>query len=290
MVAKLKPYQYGVALNLSDCFAPLGGYSLAKRFTFPGGEQHITLPELPYVDSVLLTVRFTNADDLMNTFLAADALHREGYRVGLFAPYIPYARQDRVSVKGEPLSIAVLADLLNSCEFNDVYGLDAHSDVAPALIRNYHPLDWLKFAKAACSEIEGGRDMSTLVGGVPVLIAPDAGAAKKVAALARARHCDMVQGRKYRDPNSGQVSISVDVPSYYKHAIVVDDICDGGATFMDLPSQVKCKVHLVVTHGIFSKGLKPLFDAGYESIHTTDSWGGSIPGRQNFYVHEVPVE
>ena len=45
--------------------------------------------------------------------------------------------------------------------------------------------------------------------------------------------------------------------------IVVDDICDGGATFISLAESIKkynekANWYLIVTHGIFSKGVSEL--------------------------------
>lgn len=57
-----------------------------------------------------------------------------------------------------------------------------------------------------------------------------------------------------------------------KNILIVDDICDGGATFMlltkDLYKRGAKSINLFVTHGIFSKGLKPLKEAGINRIFT----------------------
>lgn len=47
-------------------------------------------------------------------------------------------------------------------------------------------------------------------------------------------------------------------------AVITDDICDGGATFIGIAKELRrlnChKVVLYVTHGIFSKGIEVLMD------------------------------
>ena len=60
------------------------------------------------------------------------------------------------------------------------------------------------------------------------------------------------------------------------NVVVVDDICDGGRTFIELlkaSPTLDCgkSLSLFVTHGIFSQGTKPLFDAGFQFIGRTDS-------------------
>ena len=56
--------------------------------------------------------------------------------------------------------------------------------------------------------------------------------------------------------------------------LIVDDICDGGGTFIGLAEELKKKgagkLYLAVTHGIFSKGFDGL-DQYFEQIFTTNS-------------------
>lgn len=53
-------------------------------------------------------------------------------------------------------------------------------------------------------------------------------------------------------------------------------LCDGGRTFTELARALKDRgagrIGLFVTHGIFSRGLDPLFAEGIDDIFTTDSF------------------
>jgi len=57
--------------------------------------------------------------------------------------------------------------------------------------------------------------------------------------------------------------------------LIVDDICDGGGTFLGLGEELKKKnagpLFLAISHGIFSKGFDELVKV-YEQIFTTDSF------------------
>ena len=278
---------YRLVLNLSEGFVPLGGTSPNRLFAFPGGEQHVDVSNIKG-KSCLITIRLMNSDHIMQALLAADALKRNGVKkIGLFAPYIPYARQDRVAAPGDPLSIRVMASLINSAGFADVYVLDAHSPVTLALINNVRELDWQGWAKDAFMEqqekFNTGRDS--------IIVAPDAGAAKKIERLAHDTITDFMCLRKERDALSGELNVFTPVFVHDMDITVVDDICDGGATFIQIAKQFADagnSLHLIVTHGIFSRGLGPLYAAGYQSIHTSDSWGNGV--GQNLYVHGVPTE
>ena len=57
-------------------------------------------------------------------------------------------------------------------------------------------------------------------------------------------------------------------------AVITDDICDGGYTFIKIAEQLRQKnvgrIVLFVTHGIFSKGLG-VFDGLIDEVITTNS-------------------
>ena len=61
-----------------------------------------------------------------------------------------------------------------------------------------------------------------------------------------------------------------------RDCLIMDDICDGGGTFVLLAEYLlrhgAASVGLAVTHGIFTKGIDILFDAGISRIYTTDSF------------------
>jgi len=93
----------------------------------------------------------------------------EGGTSTLFIPYLPFARQDRVMVDGEPLSVKVMADLINSCGFDNVTIYDPHSEVCLALINNAVANSNHNFVKKV---LHGKSNY--------YIVSPDAGAYKKI--------------------------------------------------------------------------------------------------------------
>jgi ribose-phosphate pyrophosphokinase len=81
---------------------------------------------------------------------------------------------------------------------------------------------------------------------------------------------------KHRDVKTGQLSgfkvQSDDMQG--RDCLIVDDICDGGGTFLGLAEALKAKgagrLYLAISHGIFSKGVEPLTTV-FDHIFTTDS-------------------
>lgn len=68
-----------------------------------------------------------------------------------------------------------------------------------------------------------------------------------------------------------------DVDLTDKTVMILDDICDGGRTFIEAVKHLReagaKRVELYVTHGIFSKGVENLLDNGIDHIYTTNSLG-----------------
>ena len=61
-----------------------------------------------------------------------------------------------------------------------------------------------------------------------------------------------------------------------KDFIIVDDLIDGGLTFVNISQVLKAyfpknKVYLIVTHGIFSKGVEGL-SKYFDGIYCTNSY------------------
>ena len=158
----------------------------------------------------------------------------------------------------------------DSFQCDEVEIWDPHSDVTPALINN------CKIVSSADILL---RYLSRAGAGVYTgIIAPYAGAAKKAFKVAQNNNLKFTQASKNRDTATGKLS-GFDVPVVEDGTwLVVDDICDGGGTFLGLADKFfeknpNSKLHLYVTHGIFTAkgGVKPLLEK-YEKVITTNSW------------------
>jgi ribose-phosphate pyrophosphokinase len=257
-------------LSISEGFNPFKRIltsSSIEIFSFPSGcEQHVKINYNS--EDVTICCRIKSSNDLMNLFLATDALRRNGTKsVSAVIPFLPYARQDRVMVKGEPLSVKVIADLINSQNYDQVTILDPHSDVAPALINNCRVITNYSFVASVLASFNYYR-----------IASPDAGALKKVYSLASSigHKNPIVECGKKRDVVTGKITATTCNESNLEGAdvFIVDDICDGGFTFTELAKVLKTrncgKIYLIVTHGIFSKGIDAL--EGIDHVFTTDSF------------------
>lgn len=259
------------ALNLDKNFNPFPEEDTIsfEAFTFSSGEPHIKIkPDFDTTESVMISHRLNSFNDLGLLCVAVDALKRMKVKdISAFIPYFPAARQDRVMVGGEALTVKVYADIINALQLSKVMVFDPHSEVTPALLNNCEVIPNHTFIKKAIDSI--GEDT--------LLISPDGGALKKIYKVSEyLGGIEVVECSKSRDVKTGKLSgfkvYTDDLQG--KDCLIVDDICDGGATFIGLAQELKKKnagkLYLAISHGIFSKGYGSL-TPHFAKIFTTDS-------------------
>jgi ribose-phosphate pyrophosphokinase len=237
---------------------------------FPGGEVGVNINgNFRESQRAFIIAHLTCSDDVMALLLTVDAIRQQKPNITLLLQlaYVPYARQDRVCNPGEALSIRVFANLINSLNFSEVLIFDPHSDVTPALIKN-------------STVVSAGDIFGHINFGGKWIVAPDAGAAKRCEAFAKRVGAEgVIQCVKHRETTTGKLSgfrALDDVEG--KRLVVVDDILDGGRTFIGLSAVLEGaqSKELVVTHGIFSAGVEELVKH-YDKIYTTNSFWGEVP-------------
>lgn len=175
--------------------------------------------------------------------------------------YLPYGRQDKLVFNHTTFALRPFADLINDCRFNEVHIHDPHSDAALRLIVNSKPI----YPKEAVENtfLDTGSD---------IVCYPDRGAVSKYVDLYKLPY---VYGEKERDQLTGFItSYKLEGDVKDKTVLIVDDICDGGATFTKLTGSLLLAnakaVHLFVSHGIFSKGVRILKQCGIDKVFTKD--------------------
>lgn len=272
-------------LNLTKGFNPFNAkdYELIQfeSFFFNCGEPHIKLNMESFDgkrQDVQVSIRIKSMNDLGMLAVATMALKQCGLldKSFLFVPYFPGARQDRVMVEGEALTVGVYANWINEFKYDNVEIFDPHSDVTPAVIDNVDVINNHDFVLRSIKDMNLNNFN---------IISPDAGSNKKIKDLVvkiwdKTDIHEVIKCDKTRNVTNGEI-VGFDV---YDNdlkgmdCVIVDDICDGGGTFLGLAEELKNKnagdLYLIVSHGIFSKGFKEL-SKHFKSIYTTDSWSSN---------------
>lgn len=259
-------------INLAN---PERGLKFEAR-KYPDGQQDIILASSLKTSrylSIDVISRFNSFKDLELILCTVAALRNCGVvNISLIIPYLLGGRSDRqFEICGTSYLRDVVAPIINSMHCDKVDILDPHSDVTSAVIKNIHARQpdsfWKFFVRH--SQLTSA-----------VVLVPDAGAQKRVYSFAEKSSLkidDIVCCSKHRDIHTGKIlETIVPVDDFSGHdVVIVDDLCDGGRTFIEIAKLVKnknCgKIFLVITHGVFSKGIDPLREY-FNHVYCTNSY------------------
>ncbi len=269
-------------------------YKISKTsFTFSAGERQVRLHDTPTSSTdIIVDADIHSGESFAELLLTLSAIKDLPVlrSLQLDIPYFPYSRQDRQCAEGEAFSlrtfVKALAPYLDGVG-DRVYTWDVHSHVANELIRteigcefnNLQPQLFLQKFK------DRGQEFSAKT----IVIAPDKGAVERATLVQQALGLhSVVYATKVRNPKDGQIlrtEVPEDVSYKGKNLLIVDDICDGGRTFIELAKVLRqfdpSRIDLYVTHGIFSKGFK-VFGGLIDNFHVAN-----LLPYKNFY-QELP--
>ena len=257
-------------------------------FGYPGGERQVRLKAqctekiTRHVD-ITITARLNNPSDIIDLLLLCDCIDGLSPAIGvrLILPYLPYARADRRFTHGDCFGLRAFGQMLASAGVLEVITLDVHSKVAFANIPNLVNVDPLPFIRAGAVHFdhEGGD------AGISVLY-PDDGAMGRYASDAIG--FPVAFATKKRDAETGKL-LGFEVPRMAGRILIVDDICDGGGTFLGIADKLQIpreQLALYVTHGIFSNGALPKLAERFSRIYTTDSFRVPMSSQPGLKVME----
>lgn len=234
---------------------------------YPDGTPMIK--DLASPSAILVRFRPGNMiEDLHTALMFCDAVRaRGGWVHTLVLPFVPGARQDRLNRRGDQLfTLQSVGFAINQCGFASVVICDPHSDVTPAMIGN--------------SKVVTAADIfdahPVLYDGV---IAPDGGALHRCQEISRLSPLQLFQAWKRRDVSTGEITgFGCEPLKGRGRYVIVDDICDGGGTFIGLSKEIKARsqniqLDLYVTHGLFPGGQEKVdvLRQHFSNIITTDT-------------------
>lgn len=239
--------------------------------------------------------------DKFQTLIAANAKFRQYHdKVSVDIGYLFGSRSDRQFEEGGINYFRdVIAKTINDQGFSSVTVFDPHSLAVENAIHN------CKIIPPDEAVIHVFRELikyNNVTNYEFVICSPDLGAYKKVFGLFTKiskqfsdLNINFVSANKIRDLD-GNIQMTLNEPYRYfddskiQVGFVIDDICDGGRTFIEFAklasSEMGIKdINLYVSHGIFSKGLEPLLER-FNHIYTTNS----IPENSDKYYNHDRID
>ncbi len=254
--------------SVAEALAKTAGATLGQVEVdrFPDGEAYARV-DSPLEGEVVVIVQTPVPDgNIVESMLLADAVARgDPEAVVLAAPYLPYARQDRVFQPGEALSAEVVGRAL-TLDVDALVTVDPHED---------HVLDQVPVETAAATAVpEIAQHVEDE--GVGVVLAPDAGAlatAREAADLLGAAS-DHLEKTRLSDTEVRMEPKDLDVED--EVVLLLDDIISTGGTMARaveaLREQGARRILAAASHGLFvGDALENLRAAGCDTVLATDS-------------------
>lgn len=247
--------------------------SALHEFAFPAGEKHIKHTEgrdlQPVEIAIFQPTPESIHNDLFSLAMWADTLadaHPETKSV-LIMPYVPGARADR----GIPSGLAIYAGFINELEIDQIIIFDPHSQKTPELLSAFDSL-----TVTYSHELFAQTHMKAVLHGYDGIIAPDKGAVLRATNMAELAGIPVYTAEKTRDFETGKLTgFKLDGLSKHGTYLIVDDICDGGGTFLGLEAAIGLdygQIDLFVSHGIFSKEALSNLSKAFGYVFTTNSY------------------
>lgn len=251
---------------------------------FPDSQKNVTIDKdsvfaHPFGTPVVIKSRMA-WDDVQVICSAVASLRRLRVKeIHLYVPYFLGARSDRrFEIGGNNYIGDVISPIINRLRFDSVTVLDAHSYCLDTGVKNLENNSNYDLVKWALNDMS--KNKVTDINNEIIFISPDNGATHKIRKLAKELQFDgdIIECSKERD-EKGELSLCL-VPmgnlwTSSKNLVLVDDVLDGGRTFMNIAKEVKSngykgKLFLIVSHGIFSHGFGEL-QQYFDYIYTTNS-------------------
>lgn len=237
--------------------------------TFPNGETFIE--NLKATPPITITMVFESDCDIIHLKMVKDFYDSKNIPARLIMPYVPYERMDRTE-KDRLFTLKSVCSLINFMNFTSVTVMEAHSDVCTALLDRVNPVNVMPTIVSNLIMKEKIDKTKNII-----LVYPDAGAAKRYEK--QFKGYEYVTCLKIRDFTSGEITgfkINDEITMKNFTAIIVDDLCSGGKTFMFAGEAIKKfnpkNIYLAVAHcenNIFNG--KILKTDVIEKVYTTDS-------------------
>ncbi len=248
---------------------PLGKMEV---ITFADSEKRVRIEEDIRDKNVAVIASLSNPVDsyLVELCLVVDALKsNDAHKIIAVIPYYGYARQDKAHRDGEGVSARVMARLIEAVDISRVIAIDLHSDAVAGFFKV--PVTHLSGAPIFVERLLQEPDDY-------VVVAPDAGAAKRAQHFASLMGAPMVMIEKKRNLDKLHTIDSIHLIGEVKGktAIIVDDVVTSGSTLVKaayaLEEAGAKKVIACVTHADFVAGTHTILgDSPIPRVLVSDS-------------------
>ena len=261
-------------LDLRQGFGEFEQYKLSK---FPDNSIKFILKEdienrFTSVPTIVVRTRLISNDDIIALALVKDVIDNKYVNVKtiLKIDYMMYQQDDRRFKTEESFGLKVISNFINTMKWDKVEIFHPHSDKVE-FIDNCIITSNQSFVEAAILDVR-----SYTFNRFPYWVIPDSGAFKtQFKQIENIEYPNFITCMKSRNHETGGIETVVNVGDLSGQAcFIVDDICLGGRTFIQIAQKLREKncgeLYLIISHGVFNQGIEHLLEY-FDYIYTTDS-------------------
>lgn len=244
---------------------------------FPDGESKLTvLGEIKRGTIVVVSSTGPPVDsNILRTLSLISKSRDMSKKVIAVIPYLGYAKQDKEFLKGEIITISVIAKLLKA------------SGATHLIVTDFHSKEALKFFKIPTQDISAMPEFVDYFNNNslknPLVVSPDLFWESNAQKLAKQLNASVISLNKQRNRITGKLVIKSPPKKFPKGGdlIIFDDMVSTGGTILKAIQILKRKnfrkVFVVCTHPVFSGDAKrKIKNAGITSIVGTNSIEGEF--------------
>jgi len=244
--------------------------------TFPDGESKITIKGMTKAEKIIVvqSTYIPVDSNLIHAFSLIHQARQMSSEVYAVIPYIGYAKQDKEFLKGEIITISVVAKLFKSVGASKLIVVDIHSG---------EELDFFKLPSKNLSAVPLlAKYFEKIKLHNPLVVSPDLFWKNKAKEFADVLNCKAIALNKQRNRKTGKIIIKSSNLHIndFQDIILLDDMISTGGSIVKaiefLKKKNMGKIYVACTHAVLAGNAKKrLKEAGVYKIVSTNS----IPGK-----------
>ena len=215
---------------------------IEKSF-FPEGELNIKIKENLKNKQIIIISNITTENFLEFMFIIDAAKRMDAKIKEIIIPFMSYARQDKLYIKGQSVSGAIICSILKNLKI-------------PITIFDIHSLRLKKYLNFKNISL-----LPMLIEDIPkknwTIVSPDVGGTKRAKIIAKILKAPLVVIKKTR---KNGIEMQLNKKFLKKDVLIVDDMISTGTTLVKAAKLLKKDgaktIYCISTHGLFVKGAR----------------------------------
>jgi ribose-phosphate pyrophosphokinase len=265
------PSSYDLGTNLSK----KSGIKLIKPEVkiFSDGESKIRIESVKNKNCIIIQSLYPPIDRhiIQLLMIIQKCKNDKASKITLIIPYMAYARQDKVFLEGEVISIAILAELFKYFKIAKLITIDIHSEASLSYLGTN--TENVSAIPLLAKYVQDKIDINDMI-----VVSPDYGGLTRAEKFGRLLNKTVLFLKKNRNRQTGEISVGENnvYEGKEKKVILVDDMISTGCSIIKACELLKKKgvddIYVVCTHALLlDNALDKIKQSGANEVISTNS-------------------